>query len=355
MKLTLLLTLLVGIGLPCIARVEPPAAEAVAVAKGVLEAARAKGKTVAEARRAHLAAGLQARDFKADCSKELAEIGARLATEKAADVRQALLVSRLYLIMLTRQEPSAEQVAQTLKEVPATSGAWTLEPGLLSALAEWAPAASASYLAEARAKHPDGPTRRNLLLDYFWEAVDAKNPAAYQPAFDMLQKDFPGSKETLQAAAILESERKTAIGSLAPAFSMPALEDKAVLYSLDTFKGQYLLMDFWATWCGPCRAEMPVMHKAWARFGGNPKFAMLSLSFDRKIEHIAPFRKQGGTPMPWKHTFVDGGFNSPIGQAYGVKGIPKPLLISPEGRIVASGGELRGENLEKTLAKFLNK
>jgi hypothetical protein len=59
--------------------------------------------------------------------------------------------------------------------------------------------------------------------------------------------------------------------------------------------------------------------------------------------------------MPWHHAFVAGGFASPVAQAYGVQGIPKPLLISPEGIIVASGGQLRGENLEKTLATFLEK
>lgn len=59
--------------------------------------------------------------------------------------------------------------------------------------------------------------------------------------------------------------------------------------------------------------------------------------------------------MPWDHAFVEGGSTSPVAEAYGVKGIPKPLLISPEGIIVASGSQLRGEELERTLAKFLGK
>jgi hypothetical protein len=59
--------------------------------------------------------------------------------------------------------------------------------------------------------------------------------------------------------------------------------------------------------------------------------------------------------MPWKHAFIEGGFGSPVAEAYGVKGIPKPLLIGPDGKIVASGSQLRGENLEKTLERFLGK
>jgi hypothetical protein len=96
------------------------------------------------------------------------------------------------------------------------------------------------------------------------------------------------------------------------------------------------------------------MHAAWAKFKGRP-FEILSLSFDRKVEHIAPYRQQAATPMPWKHAFVEGGFQNPVADAYGVKGIPKPLLIGPDGTIVASGSELRGTELEKTLAKFLGK
>ncbi len=96
------------------------------------------------------------------------------------------------------------------------------------------------------------------------------------------------------------------------------------------------------------------MHAAWAKFKGKP-FDILSLSFDSKVEHIAPYRAQAATPMPWKHAFIEGGFQNPLSEAYGVKGIPKPLLIGTDGRIVASGGQLRGANLEKTLEQFLGK
>jgi thiol-disulfide isomerase/thioredoxin len=232
--------------------------------------------------------------------------------------------------------------------------AWTLDQGLLSSLGEWAPAETEAYLAQARAQHPDGAIRRNLLFEHFWEALDARNEAAWKPSLESLRKDFPGSPETLKALEILESERKTAVGTPAPAFSIPALGDPSTVYSLDTFKGRYVLLDFWATWCPPCRAEMPHLHKAWARFKDR-SFEILSLSFDRKVEHIAPFRRAAATPMPWKHAFVEGGFRNPIGEAYGVKGIPKPLLVGPDGKIVAAGGDLRGENLEKTLERFLGR
>ena len=139
---------------------------------------------------------------------------------------------------------------------------------------------------------------------------------------------------------------------MAPAFNVTALGDPKTTYTLDSFKGKYLFIDFWATWCPDCRAELPAIHAAWAKFK-SPSLEFLSLSFDRRVEHIAPFRQQPATPMAWKHAFIEGGFQNPLAEAYGVKGIPKALLIGPDGKIVASGAQLHGANLEKTLAKFL--
>jgi thiol-disulfide isomerase/thioredoxin len=323
-------------------------------AQAILDAARAKAKAVREARAAHLKAGKNSKDFKGDCGKELAEIQARLASEKRPDIRQALLVSELFHLQMARIEPQPALLEQVRREVPPVASAWSLEPGLLTAYAEADPTGWSAYVAEARAKHPDAELRKTLLFEYFWDRLDAKDDAAWKAAYTTLQTDFAGSRQANQAKDIYEAERKTPIGGQAAAFSLPALGDPATVYTLDRFKGRYLLLDFWATWCPPCRAEMPHMHAAWAKFKAKP-FDILSLSFDRKVEHIAPFRAQAATPMPWKHAFIEGGFQNPISDAYGVKGIPKPLLIGPDGKIVASGGQLRGENLEKTLEHFLGK
>ena len=329
-------------------------APAAADAQAILAAARAKAKAVLADRAAFMKAGGNRKDFKGDCTKELAGLDARLQTETRPEVRQALLVSRLFLMEYAKVDPSPALLAQVRKEVPATAPAWSLDPSLVEAFADEQAPGWGPYVTEARDHNPDPAVRRGLLFDYFWDRLDAKDEAAWKPAYDTLQKDFPDSREAKQAAAIRASDQKTALGHPAPAFSLPALNQPGTAYTLASFKGTYLLLDFWATWCPPCRAEMPYLHQAWAHFKGR-NFQILSLSFDAKPEFIAPFRKQAATPMPWDHAFVAGGFNAPVAQAYGVQGIPKPLLISPEGVIVASGGQLRGENLEKTLAKFLGK
>ncbi|WP_306590536.1 TlpA disulfide reductase family protein [Geothrix sp. 21YS21S-4] len=323
-------------------------------AQRVLDAARAKAKEVAAARAAFTKAGGNTKDFKGDCAKELAALEARLAADPQPELKQALLVSTLYHLQLAKIEPSPALLARVQKDVPPTAAAWSLEPGLLGTRLEADPKGWGAYVAEARTKHADPDLRRSLTFDYFWERLDAKDEAEWKPAFDVLQKEFPTSREAKLAGEILEGERKTGIGRPAPAFSLAALGDSATTYSVASFKGKYVLVDFWATWCPSCRAEIPALHAAWAKFKTKP-FEILSLSFDRRVEHIAPYRKQAATPMPWKHAFVEGGFQSPVASAYGVKGIPKAVLIGPDGTIVANGAQLRGENLEKTLETFLGK
>jgi len=320
--------------------------------QAVLDAARAKQKAVGEARAAFLRTGASSRDFRGDCAKELAALDARLASEQRPEVRQALLVSRLFHLSLAKVEPTDSFQAQVRREVPPAAPAWTLDPGLLTDRAEFAPEGWTAYVAAARTGHPDSALRRKLVFEHFWERLDAKDEASWKAALDQLQAEFAGSREAKTALTILDGERKTGLGRPAPAFQIPALGDPATSYTLASFRGRYVLLDFWATWCPSCRAELPALHAAWAKFKGKP-FDLLSLSFDRRVEHIAPFRAQTATPMPWKHAFVESGFQNALSEAYGVKGIPKALLIAPDGTIVASGAQLRGANLEKTLAKFL--
>ena len=323
-------------------------------AQAVIDAARVKARSVMEARAAYLQAGKNTKDFRGDCAKELADLESRLAQEKRPEVRQALLVSKLFHLQLAKLDRAPAFLDQVKKEVPPTAAAWSLDAALILELADETVPGWGPYVSEARAKHPDPAIRRLLLFEFFWDRLDAKDEASWKAAYATLQSEFADTRQAKSAKELLESEQKTGIGRPAPAFSLKALNDPTTTYTLESFKGRYVLLDFWATWCPPCRAEMPLMHAAWAKFKAKP-FDILSLSFDRKVEHVAPYRAQAATPMPWKHAFIEGGFQNPLSEAYGVKGIPKPLLIGPDGKIVASGTQLRGKNLERTLEQFLGK
>ena len=146
---------------------------------------------------------------------------------------------------------------------------------------------------------------------------------------------------------------KVYAGAQVPKFSFVSLDDSSKTFTNETFKGKYLLIDFWAVWCGPCVGEMENLHKAYEKFKGND-FAVLSLSFDNAPADVKKFRETRWK-MPWNHAYVVKGFDNPTSREFEVDGIPKPILVDGNGMIVAMTTELRGENLQKTLEKYLGK
>jgi len=177
--------------------------------------------------------------------------------------------------------------------------------------------------------------------------------ARLQERYDLLVADYGelGNEMVDYYIEMLDPNSVVQVGKKVPAFSVALEDGKGTVVSNETMRGRYYLIDFWATWCGPCVGEMPQLHAAYKRFAGE-NFEVLSLSFDSEFSKVTAFQ-ESRYPMPWLHAFVDGGFRSELARAFEVQGIPKPVLVNPEGIIVATEGELRGDHLEKTLEKFL--
>ena len=144
----------------------------------------------------------------------------------------------------------------------------------------------------------------------------------------------------------LESAKKTAVGIAAPDFTLPDTKGKAT--SLSSFKGKITLVDFWASWCGPCREENPNVVLAYQKY--HPKgFTILSVSLDNSKDKWEEAIKHD--KLNWNHVSDLKGWQSSVAVLYGVRGIPTNFLLDKDGKIIAK--DLRGEDLEKKLAEVI--
>ncbi len=136
------------------------------------------------------------------------------------------------------------------------------------------------------------------------------------------------------------------MGALAPAISQPTPEGQTV--SLSSLKGKYVLIDFWASWCGPCRAENPNVVAAFNKFK-DKDFTILGVSLDDNKEKWMEAIKKDG--LAWTHVSDLKKWESIPARDYGVESIPTNFLLDKEGRIIAR--DLRGPALEAKLAEVV--
>ncbi len=182
------------------------------------------------------------------------------------------------------------------------------------------------------------------------QIAEVRQDLARLEAFEPTAPSIPKWKDWL-VKAVEEDKVAPRAGNTIPAFTVEELDKPGTRLTPASFKGKYWLLDFWATWCGPCKGELPFVHRAYARF--HPAgLEILSISSDLKAENIAAFRKDPEHPMPWHHAFPQGKAREDLMNLFQVRGIPHVLLIGPDGKIITLDN-LRGEDLEKTLAKYL--
>jgi peroxiredoxin/uncharacterized GH25 family protein len=162
--------------------------------------------------------------------------------------------------------------------------------------------------------------------------------------------DAPGgrSDEPFDLGVVAAQSRKVLrAGKLAPDFAVKTIDDKTI--KLSDCAGKYVLLDFWATWCGPCCAEMPNLKATYDAFKNDPRFRMISLSLDSSV--TAPRAYANKNQLGWTMGFLGDWSKADLPNQYGVYSIPGIFLIGPDRKIIVA--ELRGNNIKAAVEKAL--
>jgi peroxiredoxin len=169
----------------------------------------------------------------------------------------------------------------------------------------------------------------------------------YVSVADKLKKEWPEYSHAKEFIESVDKMKATAIGQPAPEIALPNPDGE--IKKLSSFKGGYVLVDFWAKWCGPCRAENPNIVRAYNKYK-DKGFTVFGVSLDRTKEDWLKAIKDDG--LTWTHVSDLKFWQSEAAKTYNINAIPFSILLDPDGVIIAKN--LRGPALDKKLEEIYN-
>lgn len=197
-------------------------------------------------------------------------------------------------------------------------------------------------------QHLDNPAALFIIKYDLWYLLTPQNVDKM-----LMQALHPSLRQHPIYAELQNKIRSANLKEGAPAPDITGLTPEGKTISLSDLKGKYVLLDVWASWCGPCRREFPHLKQVLADTEASGKFAVLSYSIDSKnTDWTQAIEKNGLTHPNWIHISTLKGWQSDAVELYSIKGVPYTALIDPEGNVVAFN--LRGEDMQKKVKSLVN-
>jgi len=181
-------------------------------------------------------------------------------------------------------------------------------------------------------------------------AINSLNPSDYEQELlayaDKIKSNFNKNQAVTDFLVRMAKLRSVQVGQVAPDFTINTLDGKP--FKLSSLRGKYVMIDFWASWCVPCREENPNVVKAYTKYK-DKNFTIVGISLDK--DSVAWKQAVVADGLTWTHVSELKDFEGPTVRAYQVDGIPANFILDPEGKIIAKS--LRGADLDSFLGKTL--
>ncbi|MFA3784054.1 TlpA family protein disulfide reductase [Melioribacteraceae bacterium 4301-Me] len=278
----------------------------------------------------------------------------KIESEKEKEVKDCLKLFYISFAPYKMKNYNREKATSFFESLLPQNEIWELIPNAFFSLYALFPQHKWNEIQNNFLKNSKSVTLKSNIFGYKLSLAKQKgDEEELKKLHTLISNEYKDVKELQNILKYYPIETKIKTGAKIPDFEVKSLDNPNEVYSKQSMLGKIYMIDFWATWCGPCVGEMKNLHKAYEKFK-DKGFEILSLSLDAKPEDVFKFREEKWK-MPWKNAFLEGGWQNPVCKKFEVVAIPEPILVGADGKILAYGGELRGESLEKTLSIYFKR